>query len=50
MTLVQHLAPRAKGDDGKATGPATLAFNMDDEITRDTMMTRGGEIVHARAK
>lgn len=50
VTLVQHLAPRAKGDDGKATGPATLAFNMDDEITRDTMMTRGGEIVHARAK
>lgn len=50
LTLVQHLAPRAKGADGKATGPATLAFNMDDEITRDTMMTRGGEIVHARAK
>ena len=50
LTLVQHLAPRTKGDDGKLTGPATLAFNMDDEITRDTMMTRGGEIVHARAK
>jgi NAD(P) transhydrogenase subunit alpha len=50
LTLVQHLAPRAKGGDGKLTGPATLAFNMDDEITRDTMMTRGGDIVHARAK
>jgi NAD(P) transhydrogenase subunit alpha len=50
LTLVQHLAPRAKGDDGKLTGPATLAFNMDDEITRDTMMTRGGEVVNARAK
>ena len=50
LTLVQHLAPRTKGDDGKLTGPATLAFNMEDEITRDTMMTRGGEVVHARAK
>ena len=50
LTLVQHLAPRAKGADGKLTGPATLAFNMDDEITRDTMMTRGGEVVNARAK
>lgn len=50
LTLVQHLAPRTKGDDGKMTGPATLAFNMDDEITRDTMMTRGGEVVNARAQ
>jgi len=50
LTLVQHLAPRTKGDDGKMTGPATLAFTMDDEITRDTMMTRGGEVVNARAK
>jgi NAD(P) transhydrogenase subunit alpha len=50
LTLVQHLAPRTKGDDGKLTGPAVLALNTDDEITRDTMMTRGGEIVHARAK
>jgi NAD(P) transhydrogenase subunit alpha len=50
LTLVQHLAPRTKGDDGKLTGPATLAVNMEDEITRDTMMTRGGEVVHARAK
>lgn len=50
LTLVQHLAPRTKGDDGKLTGPAALVFNMEDEITRDTMMTRGGEIVHARAK
>jgi NAD(P) transhydrogenase subunit alpha len=50
LTLVQHLAPRAKGDDGKLTGPATLAFNMDDEITRETMMTRGGDVVNARAK
>jgi NAD(P) transhydrogenase subunit alpha len=49
-TLVQHLAPRTKGDDGKLTGPAALVFSMEDEITRDTMMTRGGEIVHARAK
>jgi NAD(P) transhydrogenase subunit alpha len=50
LTLVQHLAPRTKVDDGKLTGPAALSFNMDDEITRDTMMTRGGEIVNARAK
>ena len=31
-------------------GASALAFNMEDEITRDTMMTRGGEVVHARAK
>jgi H+-translocating NAD(P) transhydrogenase subunit alpha len=50
LTLVQHLAPRANGADGKPSGAATLVFNMDDEITRDTMMTRGGDVVHARAK
>lgn len=49
-TLVQHLAPRTKGADGKLTGPATLTFNMDDEITRDTMVTRGGDVVNARIK
>lgn len=47
-TLVQHLAPRTKGGDGKLTGPAALTFNMEDEITRDTMVTRGGDVVHAR--
>jgi NAD(P) transhydrogenase subunit alpha len=50
VTLVQHLAPRAKGEDGKLSGPAALTFNMDDEITRDTMITRGGSVVNARIK
>jgi NAD(P) transhydrogenase subunit alpha len=50
VTLVQHLAPRAKGADGKATGPATLTFNMEDEITRDTLVTSAGDIVHDRVK
>ncbi len=50
VTLVQHLAPRTKGDDGKLTGAPALTFNMDDEITRDTMVTRGGDVVNARIK
>lgn len=50
VTLVQHLAPRTAGADGKRTGPAALVLDTNDEITRETMMTRGGEIVHARAK
>ncbi len=27
-----------------------LELNLDDEITRDTLMTRGGEIVHAAVR
>ena len=48
VTLVLHLAPRTAGADGKLTGPAALAFTADDEITRETMVTRQGQIVHPR--
>lgn len=47
-TLVQHLVHRQKGADGKATGAPTLVLNMDDEITREIVVTRGGQIVHPR--
>ena len=38
-TFLQHLAKEG-----------TVAFNMDDEITRETLVTRGGAIVHERVK
>lgn len=48
VTLVQHLVQRQKGPDGKATGAPALVLNMEDEITRDVVVTRGGQIVHPR--
>jgi NAD(P) transhydrogenase subunit alpha len=48
VTLVQHLVQRQKGPDGKATGAPALVLNMDDEITREILVTRGGEIVQPR--
>jgi NAD(P) transhydrogenase subunit alpha len=44
ITFLQHLL----GKDG-ATQPA-LALDPDDEITRETLLTRGGTVVHARVK
>ena len=41
-TFLTHLL----GKDG-ATQP-TLSINQDDEITRETLLTRGGSVVHAR--
>ena len=43
-TFLAHLL----GKDG-ATQPA-LAINADDEITRETLLTRGGEVVHPRVR
>ena len=43
-TFLAHLL----GKDG-AKQPA-LALNPDDEITRETLLTRGGEVVHARVQ
>jgi H+-translocating NAD(P) transhydrogenase subunit alpha len=42
VTFLQHLL----GKDG-ATKPS-LTLNMDDEITRETLLTRDGAVVHAR--
>jgi NAD(P) transhydrogenase subunit alpha len=41
-TFLAHLL----GKDGAAQ--TTLPINADDEITRETLLTRGGEVVHAR--
>ena len=43
-TFLAHLL----GKDGAAQ--AALPINMDDEITRETLLTRGGEVVHARVR
>ena len=43
-TFLLHLL----GKDGAAQ--AALPLNPDDEITRETLLTRGGEVVHARVK
>jgi len=41
-TFLAHLL----GRDGAAQ--ATLPINTDDEITRETLLTRGGQVVHPR--
>jgi NAD(P) transhydrogenase subunit alpha len=50
VTLIQHLVVRTKDADGKATGAPTLVLNPDDEITREILVTRGGEVVHPRVR
>jgi NAD(P) transhydrogenase subunit alpha len=47
-TIIQHLVQREKGPDGKATGPPKLVLDMEDEITRGILVTKGGVIVHPR--
>ena len=48
VTLVQHLVQRQKGADGKASGAPELRVDTNDEITREILVTRDGQIVHAR--
>jgi NAD(P) transhydrogenase subunit alpha len=48
LTLVQHLVQREKGPDGKATGAPRVALNIDDEITREILVTNDGQVVHPR--
>jgi NAD(P) transhydrogenase subunit alpha len=43
-TFLSHLL----GKNG-ATGPE-LPINLEDEITRETLLTRGGDVVHARVR
>jgi NAD(P) transhydrogenase subunit alpha len=45
-TFLLHLLKPGGPD---RTGP-TLAISLDDEITRETLVTRGGEVVHPRVK
>jgi NAD(P) transhydrogenase subunit alpha len=49
-TVVQHLVRRAPGPDGKATGPAVLHVDPADEITREILVTDGGQIVNPRSR
>ena len=50
LTLVQHLVQREKGADGKATGAPKLIINLDDEITREILVTQGGDVIHPRVR
>ena len=50
VTLVQHLVQREKGADGKATGAPQLVLDLDDEITREILVTKGGDVVHPRVR
>lgn len=50
VTVVQHLVQRDKGPDGKATGAAKLVFDMSDEITRESILTQGGDVVHPKLR
>ncbi len=43
-TFLMHLL----GKDGAAQ--AELPINAEDEITRETLLTRGGDVVHARVR
>ena len=45
-TFLLHLARRDKGDES----PARIRFETDDEITRETLVTRDGAVVHERVK
>ena len=45
-TFLLHLARREKGDET----PARIRLEIDDEITRETLVTRDGAVVHERVK
>jgi NAD(P) transhydrogenase subunit alpha len=48
VAVIQHLVGREKGPDGKPAGAPRLALNMDDEITKEFLVTRDGQVVHPR--
>jgi len=50
VTLVQHLVQREKGADGKATGAPKLVLDLNDEITKEIVVTKGGDVVHPRVR
>ena len=49
-TLVQHLVQREKGPDGKPTGAPKLVVNVEDEITKEILVTKDGHVVHPRVR
>jgi NAD(P) transhydrogenase subunit alpha len=50
VTLIQHLVQRDKGADGKPTGPPRLVIDPADEITKEILVTKDGDIVHPRVR
>ncbi len=48
LTVVQHLVRRAPGPDKKPTGAPEIVLDMDDEITRESVVTRDGRVVHPK--
>jgi len=50
VTLIQHLVQRDKGPDGKPTGAPRLVVNLDDEITKEILVTKDGHVIHARVR
>jgi NAD(P) transhydrogenase subunit alpha len=48
ITFLLHLLGTSGGKDGAKQ--ASLVLNQDDEITRETLLTRDGAVVHARIK
>ena len=50
VTLIQHLVRREKGADGKATGAPAIVLNMDDDITKEIVVTKDGIVVHPRVR
>jgi NAD(P) transhydrogenase subunit alpha len=50
VTLIQHLVHREKGPDGKASGAPRLVLNLEDEITKEIVVTRDGNVVHPKVR
>jgi NAD(P) transhydrogenase subunit alpha len=50
LTLVQHLVRRERGPDGKPTGDPKLVLDPGDEITREILVTKDGDIVNPRIR
>jgi NAD(P) transhydrogenase subunit alpha len=49
-TLIQHLVKREKGADGKASGAPAVIIDLNDEITREIVVTRDGVVIHPRVR
>jgi NAD(P) transhydrogenase subunit alpha len=50
VTLIQHVVHREKGPDGKPSGAPRLILDMEDEITKEIVVTKDGNVVHARVR
>jgi NAD(P) transhydrogenase subunit alpha len=50
LTIVQHLVQREKGPDGKRTGTPQLLLDMNDEITKEILVTNEGQVIHPRVR